>query len=461
METHDNHIEHTQPPVAVESEQAVLGALLMTPSKYAILDTVLSKEDFHVVEHGHIWDAFGRLYYKGNTADIVLLSQELHEMGKLEFIGGENYLSSLVELTPGSDNIESYANTVARTSARRKMLTVSELIRKQALNEKILIEDAISEAEGAIASVRVNVYERDFKILKDALSEYYDKVETLIESDEPVYNTPTGFDSVDELIGGMQKGDLIVFAGRTGMGKTAWLLSAALNIASDNNVVAAFTMEMPVEQITQRIVAMETGIPIQSLRIGDVEPQKLGDLIKAIAKLHEYPIFLDDTPSITPQELKSRCQRLKIENGLDVIIVDYIQFMSGGKYFSNNRVQEISYISKSLKEIARELDVTVIAAAQLNRGVEYREDKRPVLSDLRESGSIEQDADAVLFLYRDSYYNPETTDKPGLVEINIAKNRHGPTGTTYLKFESSTTKFHNAPTMSTEEYESWAPSQYE
>ena len=432
---------------SVESEQAVLGSLLTSPNKFPVLETVLAKDDFHVAEHRHIWEAFSNLHYKGQEADVVLLSQELSEMGRIDSVGGESYLTGLIQSTPNAEHIESYANNVARVSARRKMVAAADVIKEQALNESIQIEDAIATAEKSISSIALNVYEQDFTVLRDALSDYYDRVEILSESDEPLYSTATGFNEIDDLIGGMQKGDLIVFAGRTGMGKTSWLLSAALNIAGEGKGVAAFTMEMPVQQVTQRIVSMETGIPIQSLRKGEVSPEEMSLLLNVIGNLHDFPLYLDDTPSITPQELKSRCQRLKAENDLAVVIVDYIQFMSGGRFFGNNENAEISHISKSLKEMARELEITVLAAAQLNRNVEYRDDKRPQLSDLRASGSIEQDADAVLFLYRDDYYNPKKTEMPGVVEINIAKNRHGPTGVSYLKFEKSTTKFHNPPTV--------------
>jgi replicative DNA helicase len=257
---------------------------------------------------------------------------------------------------------------------------------------------------------------------------------------------PTGFRDVDELLGGLQRSDLLIFAGRPGMGKTSFLLSVALNAAKLNARIAIFTMEMGNEQIVQRFVSMETGINTQRLRTGQLNQQEWSRFVQASGRLANLRVFIDDTPAMTPIQMRTKCRRLMHEYGLDLVIVDYMQLMNAGGGYENNRVQEISFISRSLKELARELNVPVFSAAQLSRAVEQRQDKRPLLSDLRESGSIEQDADIVAFLYRDAVYN-EATEFPNRADIIIAKHRNGPTGTISLHFEKSLTKFADARTQ--------------
>ena len=310
-----------------------------------------------------------------------------------------------------------------------------------ALDEELPIDKVISEAEQALFAVSNSQIKREFVPIWDAVSEYYDEIEKLLEVGTGTVGLPTGFKALDGLLGGFQKSDLVVFAGRPGMGKTSWMLTVALNAARRGARVAIFTMEMGVEQLVQRLISMETGIKIQQLRTATISAREHTRLTEAIGRISNLPLFIDDTPSISPVEMRTKCRRLQHEYGLDIVMVDYMQLMSAGKAYENNRVQEISYISRSLKELARELNVSLLSTAQLSRAVEQRQDKRPQLSDLRESGSIEQDADAVMFLYRDEVYNPDTTEFPNQADVLLSKHRHGPTGTVQLYFEKSITKF--------------------
>ncbi len=430
-----------QLPMSLEAEQALLGAILLEPKSYLSIAAFLEGDDFFLKRHEHIWNAFSRLQERNDAIDYVTLSRELQDMSVLDEIGGPAYITSLVNNTPSAVHAEVYGEMVSRTSTRRKMLMAADAIRQTALDEELPIDKVISEAEQALFNVSNSQIKREFVPIWEAVSEYYDEIEKLLELGAGTVGIPTGFKALDGLLGGLQKSDLVVFAGRPGMGKTSWILTVALNAARRGARVAIFTMEMGVEQLVQRLLSMETGIKISQLRTANITPREQTRLTEAIGRISSLPLFIDDTPSITPIEMRTKCRRLQHEYGLEIVMVDYMQLMSAGKAYENNRVQEISYISRSLKELARELNVTLLSTAQLSRAVEQRQDKRPQLSDLRESGSIEQDADAVMFLYRDEVYNPETTEFPNQADILLSKHRHGPTGTVQLYFEKSITKF--------------------
>ena len=430
-----------QIPASLEAEQALLGAILLEPKSFLSIAALLSGEDFFLKRHEHIWNAFSRLQERNDAIDYVTLSRELQDMSVLDEIGGPAYLTNLVNNTPTAVHAEVYGEMVARTSTRRKMLEASDSIRKLAHDEELPIDKVISEAEEALFAVSNSQIKREFVPLADALSDYWDEMEKLLEIGAGTVGMPTGFKMLDDLLGGFQKSDLVVFAGRPGMGKTSWMLTVALQLARRDQRVAIFTMEMGVEQMVQRLISMETGIRIQKLRTANISSREQSRLSQAMGSIANLPLFIDDTPSITPIEMRTKCRRLQHEHGLDIVMVDYMQLMSAGKAYENNRVQEISFISRSLKELARELNVCLLSTAQLSRAVEQRQDKRPQLSDLRESGSIEQDADAVMFLYRDEVYNPDTTEFPNQADVLLSKHRHGPTGTVQLYFEKSITKF--------------------
>ena len=424
-----------------EAEQALLGAILLEPKSFLTIASFLTGADFFIKRHEHIWNALSRLQERNDAIDYVTLSRELQDMGFLEDIGGPAYLTSLVNNTPTALHAEVYGEMVARTSTRRKMLQAADNIRQTALDEELPIDKVISEAEQALFAVSNGQIQREFVPIWEAVSEYYDEIEKLLEIGAGAVGMPTGFKNLDELLGGLQKSDLVVFAGRPGMGKTSWILTVALHLARRDQRVAIFTMEMGVEQMVQRLISMETGIRVQQLRTANISSREQTRLTEAIGRISNLPLFIDDTPSITPMEMRTKCRRLQHEYGLDVVMVDYMQLMSAGKAYENNRVQEISFISRSLKELARELNICLLSTAQLSRAVEQRQDKRPQLSDLRESGSIEQDADAVMFLYRDEVYNPDTTEFPNQADVLLSKHRHGPTGAVQLYFEKSITKF--------------------
>lgn len=434
-----------QAPFSQEAEEAVLGAVLTNDESFLSVASFLKSEDFFILRHGYIWEAMSRISERGERIDFVTVQDELRALGHLDDVGGPAFLLQLINSTPTSINAEIYGRLVERAAIRRRLMKAADQIKGLALEESLPIEKVTSEAEARLFEVTERNLRRDLVPMQEALAEYFDRIEYLMQHPDEPLGLPTGFRDLDELLGGMQRSDLLIFAGRPGMGKTSFLLSVALNAAKLGGRVAIFTMEMASDQIVQRFVAMETGINTQRLRTGQLTQQEWARFVQATGRMANLRIFIDDTPAINPLQMRTKCRRLMHEYGLDLVIVDYMQLMNAGGGYENNRVQEISYISRSLKELARELNVPVFSAAQLSRAVESRQDKRPVLSDLRESGSIEQDADIVTFLYRDVVYN-EATEFPNKADIIVAKHRNGPTGTISLHFERSLTKFSDART---------------
>lgn len=430
-------------PYSAEAEEAVLGAVLLDAEIFVTLSAFLSSTDFFLLRHTYIWAALERLNARGEQIDHLTVAEELSNHRQLETVGGRPYLLELINKTPSSVYAEAYARLVERTAMRRRLLEAADEIRKLAVDEQLTIENVIADAEAKLFSVTDSQTRREFVPMWQALSDYYDRMEQMLATKRVALGVPSGFRDLDQLLGGFQRSDLIVFAGRPGMGKTSFLLTSAMNAARVGARIAIFTMEMGVEQLVQRMVAMETGINMQKLRLADLDTQEQTRFTEAIGRISDFDVFIDDTPAINPLEMRTKCRRLQHERGLDMIMVDYMQLMNAGRGYENNRVQEISYISRSLKEMAREFNVPLISAAQLSRAVEQRQDKRPVLSDLRESGSIEQDSDIVMFLYRDEVYNP-ATEFPNQADIIVAKHRNGPTGTIQLYFERQLTKFLDA-----------------
>ena len=435
-----------QAPYSQEAEEAVLGAVLINPDAFLGVASFLNAEDFYILRHSYVWEALMRISERNEKADYVTVQEELRQMERLNDIGGPAYLLQLINNTPTSVHAEVYGRLVERAAIRRRLMTAADEIKALALEEDMAIEKVTSEAESRLFHVTERNLRRDLVAMREALSDYFERIEHLMQHPDEPMGLPTGFRDVDELLGGLQRSDLLIFAGRPGMGKTSFLLSVALNAAKLGARIAIFTMEMGNEQIVQRFVSMETGINTQKLRTGQLNQQEWSRFVQASGRLANLRVFIDDTPAMTPIQMRTKCRRLMHEYGLDLVIVDYMQLMNSGGGYENNRVQEISFISRSLKELARELNVPVFSAAQLSRAVEQRQDKRPVLSDLRESGSIEQDADIVAFLYRDAVYN-EAAENPNRADIIIAKHRNGPTGTISLHFEKSLTKFADARTQ--------------
>ncbi len=434
----------TAVPHSREAEEAVVGAVLINPEVYYDIAQFLSADDFYVHRNKWIWESFGRLHEQRIPVDMLTLSEELERAGQLAEIGGSAYLTSLINQVPTSLNAEAYGPIVEENSIRRKMINAANQIASLAYKGD-KIEFVMGEAEKAVFNVSEKRVRNDLQPIRAVLSSYYDRVDDLSKRPGDFHGVPTGFIDLDRMLGGLQPSDLLIIAGRPGQGKTGFLLSIAKNAAlTHKKHVAIFSLEMSNEQVVQRLIAQETGIDSQRLRTGKLLENEWPLFTHAIEVFSDTHIYLDDTPAITPLQLRTKCRRLHMEFGIDLIIVDYLQLM-GGDTRNDNRVQEVSHISRSLKVLARELNVPVLTAAQLSRAVEQRTDKRPVLSDLRESGSLEQDADIVMFIYRPDQYEKDS-DKANVAQILISKHRNGPVGEVELIFRGALAKFENAAT---------------
>jgi replicative DNA helicase len=432
-------------PHSREAEEAVIGAVLINPEAYYDVAQFLQPEDFYIHRHRWIWGVFTRLHERRMPIDVLTVTEELDQLHQLDEVGGPAYLTGLINRVPSSLNAEAYGRLVEQTGVRRRMLTAANDIAKLAYKEEMGIDAVMDEAEKSIFGVSERRLTRDLQPIQQVLSEYYDRIDQLSQRDDESFGVPTGFIDLDRLLGGLQPSDLIIIAGRPGMGKTAFMLSAAKNAAQTHKKhVAVFSLEMSNEQLVQRLISQETGIDSHRLRTGKLQDDEWPLFAHAIEVLGDTRIFLDDTPSLTPLQMRTKCRRLHLEFHLDLVILDYLQLMSSGSR-SENRVQEVSFISRNMKILARELNVPVLAAAQLSRAIEQRADKDPQLSDLRESGSLEQDADIVMFIHRPEVYEKETL-KHNVAEIKVAKHRNGPVGTIELVFRDNLAKFENAAT---------------
>lgn len=430
-----------------EAEEAVVGAVMINPEVYLDLAQFLQADDFYIHRHRWIWEAFSRLHERRIPVDFLTVIEELESVGQLAEIGGPAYLTELINQVPTSLHAEAYGRMVEATAIRRRMLAAANQIATLAYSENETVDQVMQEAEKSVFNISERRLKKDLLPISQVLSDYYDRIEELSKRPDDIRGVPTGFFDLDTKLTGMQKSDLLIIAGRPGQGKSGFLLSVAKNAALQHNKhVAIFSLEMSNEQVVQRLLSQETGIDSQRLRNGKLAEEELPLLMQAIEVMGDTHIYLDDTPAITPMALRTKCRRLDMEVGLDLIILDYIQLM-GGDNRTENRVQEVSYISRNLKVLARELNVPVLAAAQLSRAVEQRTDKRPVLSDLRESGSLEQDADVVMFIFRPDQYEKDSVEK-NKTEIIIAKHRNGPTGSIDLIFMDHLAKFVNAATRS-------------
>lgn len=432
-------------PHSREAEEAVLGSILINPEAYYEVASFLQADDFYIHRHRWVWEAFISLNEKRSPIDILTVTEELERMNHLGEVGGAAYLSALVNNVPTSLHAEAYGHLVEETSVRRRMLSAANDIAKLAYQRETGIDYVMDEAEKSIFGVSERRVTRDLQPIKQVLSEVVARIDLLSRRDEETYGVPTGFIDLDKLLGGLQPSDFLLIAGRPGSGKTAFMLSAAKNAAQTHKKhVAIFSLEMSNEQLIQRLIAQETGIDSQRLRMGKLADDDWPLFSHAVEVLNDTHIFLDDTPALTPIQLRTKCRRLHMEFSLDLIVVDYLQLMSSGSRIEN-RVQEVSFISRNMKILARELNVPVLAAAQLSRAIEQRSDKEPQLSDLRESGSLEQDADIVMFIHRPELYEKDTLKK-NIAQIKVAKHRNGPTGTIELVFLDKIAKFENAVT---------------
>jgi replicative DNA helicase len=432
-------------PHAVESEEAVLGCVLINPDSYYEVSAFLRPDDFYLHKNRWVWDAFVRLHEQRLPIDIITVSEELERHNQLSEAGGAAYLTQLINAVPTSLHAEAYGRIIEREALRRRLIDAATQVAKLAYEEGRDIGEVVNDAEAAVFAVSERRMNKELAPIKEAISDYYDRIKYLFEHRDELLGVPTGFIDLDKLLGGLQQSDLLIIAGRPGSGKTGLMLNVAKNAAMVyKKHVAVFSLEMSNDQLVQRLIAQETGIDSQRLRLGDIHDNEWPLFVQAANVLSDTQIFLDDTPALTPNQLRSKCRRLDQEYGLDLVIVDYLQLMQGDGR-SENRVQEVSSISRGLKQLARELNVPVLAGAQLSRAVEQRQDKRPVLSDLRESGSLEQDSDIVMFIHRPDMYAADGA-KTNIADIIVAKHRNGPTADIQLVFRGALTKFENAET---------------
>jgi len=439
--------EHV-PPHARDAELAVLGGIMLDPEALERLEGSLLPEHFYIERHRLIFSAMLELVGKGQPVDALTVKDYLEQRGQLETCGGEPYLTELISAIPTASNVGHYAAIVRDRAVLRELLQVCGRVSQRVYEEPQLdVGEHLDRAEMDMLAVAENFNRArpSFSRLQGLLEDGYKQLEQRYAEKKAITGVPTGFTDLDEITSGLQRGDLIVIAGRPSMGKTAFAMNLARNAAveaEDPKAVAVFSLEMSSQQIAMRMLASEARVDMKLLRTGRFSVEDWRKLASAVGALTEAPIYIDDTPAISVLELRSKCRRLKKEhNGLDLVIIDYLQLMSG-RADAERREQEISEITRSLKGLAKELDVPVIALSQLNRSLESRGDKRPMMSDLRESGAIEQDADLIAFIYRDEVYNKKP-DNEGLAEVIIAKQRNGPTGTVHLTFLHRYTRFEN------------------
>ena len=434
------------PPHSIEAEQAVLGGLMIDNGTWDQVADLVMEEDFYRKDHRLIFRAIAMLAEEGQPFDAVTLSEWLTSHNQLNDAGGLAYLGTLAKNTPTAANIKAYATIVRERSVLRQLIRVSTKIADSAYNpEGRSSADILDEAEKQVFDIaeRGSRAQSGFSGIKDLLVKAVDRIDTLYQNDSAYTGIPTGFTDFDEMTSGLQNSDLIIIAGRPSMGKTSFAMNLVENAAiKSRSPVAVFSMEMPGEQLVMRMMSSLGRIDQHKIRTGKLEDTDWPRLTSAVGILNDAPIYIDDTPGLTPMEVRARARRIKREHGLGLIVIDYLQLMQGGGKSSENRATEISEISRSLKGLAKELSVPVIALSQLNRGLEQRPNKRPIMSDLRESGAIEQDADVIVFIYRDEVYNEDSPDK-GTAEIIIGKQRNGPIGMSRLTFLGQYTRFEN------------------
>jgi replicative DNA helicase len=437
------------PPQNLEAEQAILGALMVDRDLVPIVSEIVQKSDFYAPHHATVYDAITALYERGEPVDKVSVAEELRRRKLLDEVGGADFISLLLNTVPTAASAEYYARLVAEKSILRSLITAGSRITGIAFEQPENVDDVVDQCEQMIFEIGRRSA-GGFTLVRDLLKPAFEKIDTLYHQRGTVTGVPSGFARLDQFTTGFQPGELIIIAARPSMGKTSLCLNIALNAARAGKHVALFSLEMSNDQLVQRFLSMEAHIDAQSLRTGNIKDKEWGEITRAMGVLAEVPIFVDDSAALTVSEVRSRSRRLAATTGLDLIMVDYLQLLRSTNTRVTNRVEIIDEICRGLKALAKELKVPVIALAQLNRSPESRNDKRPMLSDLRESGGIEQEADVVAFIYRDEYYNPPTPENENIAEINIAKQRNGPTGLVQLRFDKRYTSFSDLDTEHSE-----------
>ena len=434
------------PPQAVDLEEAVLGALMLEKEAVNDVIDILSPSSFYREDHQKIYDTIQTLFQRSDPIDILTVTQELKGRGELDFVGGPFYISQLTNRVASAANVEFHARIIAQKFIQRELIRISTDTIKEAYEDTTDVFDLLDKAERDLFSVAEGNIRKNYDKISTLMHQAIKQIEKISQDTDGVSGVPTGFSALDRLTSGFQRSDMIVLAARPGMGKTAFVLSLARNSAVEfNHGVAVFSLEMSSVQLVNRLIAAETELSAEKLKKGTLEPHEWEQLNAKIGRLSEAPIFIDDTPALSVFELRAKCRRLKAQHDIGMVIIDYLQLMTAGGD-GKNREQEISTISRSIKSIAKELDVPIIALSQLSRAVETRGgDKRPMLSDLRESGAIEQDADMVMFIYRPEYYglteDEEGNPTNGMAEIIVAKHRNGALENVKIRFINNLAKF--------------------
>lgn len=431
------------PPQSIEAEQSVIGSMLIDKEVIPVVMEILKPEDFYRPDHKEIYNVIIELFDKAQPIDLITVSERLKLYGKLDLVGGLEYLSNIATAVPTTANARNYSKIVEEKSLLRKLIKTSSDIVDMGFDASEEVSYILDKAEQGIFDILQKRSSKGFIPIRDVLVDTFNKLEELYNNKGNITGIPTGFSDLDFKTSGLHNSDLILIAARPAMGKTAFALNLAQYAAVHSQVpVAVFSLEMSKEQLVNRMLCSEAMVDSNKMRTGKLEDNDWQKVAKALGPLSEAPVFIDDTPGVSITEIRAKCRRLKLEHNLGLVIIDYLQLMQGSKSRSENRQQEISEISRSLKILAKEINVPVITLSQLSRAPEARTDHRPILSDLRESGAIEQDADIVMFLYRDDYYNPET-EKKNIAELIIAKHRNGSTGTVELVWLGQYTKFAN------------------
>lgn len=437
------------PPHNIEAEQACLGACLIDAEALDRISEVLTGEDdFYRDSHREIYGAMIRLAERNFNIDLITVCKELGDLGKLELVGGAPYLDSMVNMVGSSAHAKAYARIVTETATERRLQLAGQQIQRIAGEGELEVAQKVDQAEELVFSVADRRKTQQLMHLRPILADTFDALYERYQQKEAITGVSSGFHELDAMTAGFQKANLIILAARPSMGKTALCLSIAQNIVMNKTkpkTLAIFNLEMSAQELAQRMLCSVARVNAQDVRTGKMREEDWQSITRAMNQLNEAPLYIDDTASITPIEMKAKCRRLQKRHGLDMVIIDYLQLMSGGGK-TENRAQEISAISRQLKMLAKELEIPVMALSQVGRGVEQRQDKRPGLSDLRESGAIEQDADVVAFVYRDEYYHPESEDV-GIAEVIIGKQRNGPVGTVRLSFVKRFAAFENLEDM--------------
>lgn len=440
------------PPQSLDAESSLLGALMLDAEAIVKIADIVSADDFYEQRHRYIYEAAKSLYDNHRPIDVLTLTDQLKGADILDEVGGASYITELTNFVPTAAHVEEYANIVATKAMRRRLIRASQDIAELGFNEQKSLQELIETAEQRLFEVSQAGTGQDLVSIEDVLGDSFERLDELHKDKGKIRGVSTGYRDLDNKLAGFQKSDLIVLAARPSMGKTALALNFAQNVAiKAKSSVLFFSLEMSKEQLVDRMLASEAGVDSWNLRTGNLTDQDFEKISHAMGTLGEAPIYIDDTPGLTVSDLRTKARREAHKRDVGLVIVDYLQLMSGGSRFGgdSNRVQEISEISRGLKGIARELNVPVIALSQLSRSVESRHPQIPQLADLRESGSIEQDADLVMFIYREDYYNPDT-ERKGIVDLLIKKHRNGPVGQVELFFDNEKQRFRSLDTRRSE-----------